>query len=38
VVAALVVPHLHLGIVTPLIQSTPQRIYDFADSAPIFGW
>ena len=38
VVAAFVAPHLSLGIVTPLIHSTPQRIYDFADTAPIFGW
>jgi methylthioxylose transferase len=38
VVAAFVVPHLHLGIVTPLINSTPQQIRDFANTAPIFGW
>jgi hypothetical protein len=38
VVAAFVVPHLGLGIVTPLIHSTPQTIHDFADTAPIFGW
>jgi hypothetical protein len=38
VVAAFVVPHLHLGIVTPLINSTPQQIRDFAQTAPIFGW
>ena len=38
VVAAFVVPHLHLGIVTPLIHSSAQRIHDFADTAPIFGW
>jgi hypothetical protein len=38
VVAAFVVPHLHLGIVTPLINSTAARIYSFADTAPIFGW
>jgi methylthioxylose transferase len=38
VVAAFVVPHLHLGIVTPLINSTPGQIYSFADTAPIFGW
>ncbi len=38
VVAAFVVPHLHLGIVTPLINSSAQRIHDFADTAPIFGW
>ena len=38
VIAAFVVPHLHLGIVTPLINSTPLRIHMFADTAPIFGW
>jgi methylthioxylose transferase len=38
VVAAFVVPHLHLGIVTPLINSTQQQINDFAQTAPIFGW
>ncbi|BDB41701.1 MULTISPECIES: hypothetical protein [Mycobacterium] len=38
VVAAFVVPHLHLGVVTPLIRSTPQAIHDLADTAPIFGW
>jgi hypothetical protein len=38
VVAAFVVPHLHLGIVTPLIHASAQRINDFADTAPIFGW
>ena len=38
VVAAFVVPDLHLGIVTPLIKMTPQQIRDFADAAPIFGW
>ena len=38
VVAAFVVPHLHLGIVTPLINSTPRQIRDFAQAAPIFGW
>lgn len=38
VVAAFVVPHLHLGIVTPLINSTPDQIKSFADTAPIFGW
>ncbi|MGV0740879.1 hypothetical protein [Mycolicibacterium sp. XJ870] len=38
VVAAFVVPHLDLGIVTPLINSTPGQIYSFADTAPIFGW
>lgn len=38
VVAAFVVPHLDLGIVTPLINSTPGQIGSFADTAPIFGW
>ncbi|BBY17850.1 hypothetical protein [Mycolicibacterium litorale] len=37
-VAAFVVPHLDLGIVTPLINASPERIRDFADTAPIFGW
>ncbi len=38
VVAAFVVPHLHLGIVTPLINAAPDRFHSFADTAPIFGW
>ena len=38
VVAAFVVPHLRLGIVTPLIHSSPQAVHDLADTAPIFGW
>ncbi|KUI44236.1 hypothetical protein AU197_03085 [Mycobacterium sp. IS-1590] len=38
VVTAFVVPHLNLGIVTPLINATPARIRQFADTAPIFGW
>ncbi|MGE2714298.1 hypothetical protein ACQI4L_09590 [Mycolicibacterium litorale] len=38
VVAAFVVPHLDLGIVTPLINATPQRFREFAGTAPIFGW
>ncbi|MGY4712028.1 hypothetical protein ACXDF8_21080 [Mycolicibacterium sp. CBM1] len=38
VVAAFVMPHLNLGIVTPLINSTPAQIKSFADTAPIFGW
>ena len=38
VVAAFWVPHLHLGIVTPLINSSPARIAAFAQTAPIFGW
>ncbi len=38
VVAAFVVPHLSLGLVTPLIRSTPKQIHDYAGTAPIFGW
>ena len=38
VAAAFVVPHLHLGIVTPLIHASPARIRQLADTAPIFGW
>lgn len=38
VVAAFTVPHLNLGIVTPLINSTPAQLHDFTDAAPIFGW
>lgn len=38
VVAAFVVPHLHLGIVTPLINASAGRLQSFADTAPIFGW
>lgn len=38
VVAAFVLPHLHLGVVTPLINATSERFHDFADTAPIFGW
>ena len=37
VVAAFVVPHLHLGMVTPLINATPGRFETFAGTAPIFG-
>jgi methylthioxylose transferase len=33
VVAALMVPHLHLGIVTPLINATPRGIRDVAQTA-----
>ena len=36
--AAFVVPHLHLGIVTPLIHASPARFRQLADTAPIFGW
>ena len=38
VAAAFVVPHLDLGIVTPLIHATPDLIYRIADIAPITGW
>jgi methylthioxylose transferase len=38
VVAAFVVPDLHLGIVTPLINTSPLQIYRFTNTAPIFGW
>jgi hypothetical protein len=38
VVAAFVVPHLHLGIVTPLIRAFAKRLHQFANAAPIFGW
>lgn len=38
VAAAFVIPHLNLGVVTPLINASPGRIRQFADTAPIFGW
>lgn len=38
VVAAFVVPHLHLATVTPLLNATEERFRDFAAAAPIFGW
>lgn len=38
VVAAFVVPHLHLDTVTPLLNATPERFRDFAATSPIFGW
>ncbi|GAB7066389.1 hypothetical protein H7J06_04245 [Mycobacterium hodleri] len=38
VAAAFTVPHLNLGIVTPMINSTPRQIEMFAQTAPIFGW
>ncbi|MDT5073700.1 MAG: methylthioxylose transferase, partial [Mycobacterium sp.] len=38
VAAAFAVPHLGLGIVTPLINSTPRQIEMYAAAAPIFGW
>lgn len=38
VAAAFLVPHLNLGVVTPLIHSSPKQLHDYADAAPIFGW
>lgn len=38
VAAAFAVPHLGLGILTPLINSTRQQIEMYAAAAPIFGW
>ncbi|WP_167106562.1 hypothetical protein [Mycobacterium sp. DL592] len=38
VAAAFIVPHLNLGIVTPLVNMKPAEIKAFADAAPIFGW
>ncbi|MGI9163925.1 MAG: hypothetical protein ACR2JI_13560 [Mycobacterium sp.] len=38
VVIAFVLPHLHLGIVTPLLHATAAQIKDYAQTAPIFGW
>ncbi len=38
VVAAFVVPYLHLGIVTPLFHAKPLRVPPFSGTAPIFGW
>lgn len=38
VVAAFVIPHLDLGIVTPLINASEERFRTFAGTAPIFGW
>jgi hypothetical protein len=38
VAAAFAVPHLGLGIVTPLINSTRRQIEMYAAAAPIFGW
>ena len=34
-VVAFVVPHLHLGIVTPLLHATPAQIHDYAETAPV---
>ena len=38
VVSAFVMPHLHVGIVTPLINASAARLDSFAETAPIFGW
>lgn len=38
VVAAFVVPHLHLGTVTPIVGMSPGQVKAFSDAAPIFGW
>lgn len=38
VVAAFVVPHSHLGIVTPLIRTNTFPVHKYAETAPIFGW
>jgi methylthioxylose transferase len=38
VAAAFVVPRLHLGPVTPLINASAGRLYSFANTAPLFGW
>ncbi|MCV7172600.1 hypothetical protein H7I41_22020 [Mycobacterium manitobense] len=37
-VAAFVVPHLHLDVVTPLLNATPERFRSFAATSPVFGW
>jgi methylthioxylose transferase len=37
-VAAFVVPNLHLDVVTPIIKMRPTDLKAFADAAPIFGW
>lgn len=38
VVAAFIVPYLHLGIITPLFHDRPLRVPPFSGTAPIFGW
>ncbi|WP_422742245.1 hypothetical protein ACN27E_14010 [Mycobacterium sp. WMMD1722] len=37
-ISAFVVPHLHLDVVTPLLNATPDRFRDFAATSPVFGW
>lgn len=36
--AAFIIPHLHVGMITPLIRADASRIHRFAETAPIFGW
>jgi methylthioxylose transferase len=38
IAAAFAIPHMNLGIVRPLIRSSPKQLHDYADTAPIFGW
>ena len=38
VIAAFVVPHLHLDIVTPLLNADAERFRTFAATSPFFGW
>ncbi|HEX5254131.1 MAG TPA: hypothetical protein VFW69_09715 [Mycobacterium sp.] len=38
VTAAFVVPHLHAGVVMPLIHADAKRIHQYAETAPVFGW
>jgi hypothetical protein len=38
IAAAFAVPHMNLGIVRPLIRSSPKQVHDYADTAPLFGW
>ena len=38
VVAAFVVPYLHLGMLTPLFHGRPLRVPPFFGTAPILGW
>jgi hypothetical protein len=38
IAAAFAVPHMNLGLVRPLIRSSPKQVHDYADTAPLFGW
>jgi methylthioxylose transferase len=38
IAAAFAVPQMNLGIVRPLIRSSPKQVHDYADTAPLFGW